>query len=120
MAFILKGNLSQLLDVSYETREIDGVPQQCIVIPLEKNGLSRSSRNGSVRFSLGMFEKRPNPFRQTHYLSWMLPTELYREYKELGLADRFTFFGSAKLTNRKSERKYAGTAKSLDEILKNE
>lgn len=120
MAFVLKGNLSQLLDVSYEIRDIDGVPQQCIVIPLEKNGMSRSSKNGRVSFSLGMFEKRPNPFRQTHYLTWMLPTELYNEYRELGLADRFTFFGSAKLTTRKSERKYSGTTKSLDDILKND
>lgn len=119
MAFLLKGNLSLLLGVSYEVREVDGVPQQCIVIPLEKNGLERS-RGGSVFIHLGMFEKRPNPFRQTHYITWMLPDKLYKEYRELGLADRFTFFGAAKLSKRKSDKKYAGSSRSIDEILEND
>lgn len=117
MGFYIRAYLSKLLDVSYETREVDGVPQECIIIPLHKNGLKKDPRTGSVGFSLGMYERRPNPWRHTHYISWILPDGLYAEYKRLGLSDRFTLFGHAKLNPKRSEKKFAGTPKSIDEIL---
>lgn len=117
MGFTIKGYLSKLLDVSYETREVDGVPQECIVIPLEKNGLKRHPKSGNVMVELAMYEQRPNAWRTTHYVSWVLPRELYLKYKEYGLSDRFTFFGNAKLNFNKSTGKFAGTQKSIDDIL---
>lgn len=117
MGFYIRAYLSKLLDVSYETREVDGVPQECIIIPLHKNGLKKDPRTGSVGFSLGMYERRPNAWGHTHYISWLLPEGLYAQYKDLGLTERFTLFGHAKLSARKSERKYGGTQKTIDEIL---
>lgn len=118
MAFFINLYFSKLLDVSIEKREIDGVEQDCIVFPLEKNGFFATKR-GTIRLSLAMLEKRPNMFRQSHTLSIILNNEKRARYRELGLLPRFTYFGWARQRYFFSRTGYAAPhdSKSVEEIL---
>ena len=116
MAFSISVCLENLLDISVEQRLIDGVPQECVVIPIEKNCLRHTKRH--IYLNLLMRERRPNAYRQTHYISLMVPNDKLKEYKELGLLDRLSLLGSAKMlfsTGNKIGRSIQG--KSVDDIL---
>ena len=44
MGFFIRTYLNKLRDVSYETREFDGALEECIVIPMRRNGIKHDTR----------------------------------------------------------------------------
>lgn len=114
MGYYIRVYLHKLRDVSYETRDIDGTLEECIVIPIRRNGIHKSDK-GSVYMNLAMNDKLPNAYNQTHYISVMADDDVIEEAKNLGYEDRFKYFGFAKLVrNSKRSTDFSGRKVSLD------
>ena len=79
MGFFIRPYLNKLRDVSYETRDVDGTLEECIVIPMRRNGI-KHTEHGSTVLNFAMNEKRPNVYNQTHFIS------LFADENEIGRA----------------------------------
>lgn len=90
--------MDKLLGVEIEQREFQGKVVPFISFPMEVNGLLLSNRGrNAIRWSLCMYERTPNIFMQSHYLSIYIKDPKIREfYKENGWDDKLRFFGVAK------------------------
>ena len=116
MGFFIRTYLNKLRDVSYETREIDGELEECIVIPMRRNGI-KHTEHGSTVLNFAMNEKRPNVYNQTHFISLFADENVMKEAKALGFEDRFTYLGYAKLVYNKKAIDYSGKRVSLDDAM---
>ena len=117
MGFFIRTYLNKLRDVSYETRDVDGTLEECIVIPMRRNGIRKTDK-GSVFMNLAMNDKLPNAYNQTHYISVLADEDIMKEVKALGYEDRFKYFGFAKLVrNNKRSTDFSGRRVSLDTAM---
>lgn len=116
MGFFIRTYLNKLRDVSYETREFDGALEECIVIPMRRNGI-KHTEHGSTVLNFAMNEKRPNVYNQTHFISLFADENVMKEAKALGFEDRFKYLGYAKLVYNKKAIDYSGKRVSLDDAM---
>lgn len=117
MGYYVQAYLNKMRDVTYETREIDDGFEECIVIPMRRNGIRHTSK-GSTILPIALNEKRPNAYKQTHYASIIMDKELRQEVEELGYGDRFKYFGYAKLVYDPHHNSFAGQSNiSLDDAM---
>ena len=117
MGYYIRTYLHKLRDVSYETRDVDGTLEECIVIPMRRNGIKHTEQ-GSTVLNFAMNEKRPNVYKQTHFISLFADENVMKEAKALGYEDRFKYFGFAKLVrNNKRSTDFSGRRVSLDTAM---
>ena len=116
MGFFIRTYLNKLRDVSYETREFDGELEECIVIPMRRNGI-KHTEHGSTVLNFAMNEKRPNVYNQTHFISLFADENVMKEAKALGFEDRFKYLGYTKLVYNKKAIDYSGKRVSLDDAM---
>lgn len=88
--------LTKFICSEIHTREVNGVIEECISIPIRSNGLSKS-KSGRVFMPYSMKERRPNPDNITHYVSVNIKDEKIRKrIEEYGFANNLKFIGYAK------------------------
>lgn len=90
--------MDKLLGVEIEHKEFEGKVVPFISFPIDVNGLlvSDNGRN-TIRWNLCMYERAPNAFEQSHYLSIYIKDPKIRQYyKENGWDDKLRFFGGAR------------------------
>lgn len=90
--------MDELLGIEIEQKEFHGKVVPFISFPMEVNGLMLSNGNkNKIRWNLCMYERSPNIFGQSHYLSIYIKDPKIREfYKENGWDSKLRFFGVAK------------------------
>ena len=116
MGDYIRTYLHKLRDVSYETRDVDGALEECIVIPMRRNGI-KHTEHGCTVLNFAMNDKLPNAYNQTHYISVLADDDVREEIKALGYEDRFKYLGYAKLVYNKKAIDYSGKRVSLDDAM---
>lgn len=88
--------LSKFICSEIHEREVNGVIEECISIPIRLNGLKKSNSN-RVFMPYTMNERRPNPDNITHYVSVNIKDEKLRdEIERYGFSNNLKFIGYAK------------------------
>lgn len=109
---LIEVDLHRLVGVDIEQREVDGVVQDCISIPIKPNGIKRGYRN-TLKLYLGATRKNPNPLGQTHFLSvHFMSAEDYGRAMDLGyMDDQLKYVGNIRnysRTPKKTSQKTKG------------
>lgn len=106
--------IGQLVGATYEMRDVDGegVEEECISIPLRRNGIAKHHTKGAI-LSLTLTKLRRVEMNRTHFLSVYLNKDIQKEVNELGYAERLKFIGEGReMTDEfysyilKKQRKY--------------
>lgn len=88
--------LSNLMNVEFHEREVEGKMEKCISIPIISSGLIYG-KNSSVILRLLCRNKKPNWDNVSHYISLYAPDkELRKRISERGYLDRYKFIGDMK------------------------
>lgn len=109
--------LSKFRSTSLEQREINGIMEDCIVIPLRINGIVRY-KSGKVVLSTVIHPKKPNAYNETHYVSVCIgDPEVREENKRLGFAKDLMFIGRFKDNkySKKTRNKKGKNSSVMDE-----
>lgn len=119
IGYNVKFNFGNLVGAEVEQRQIEGVTENVLVIPMRINGIYQSRKYGDRGiFAWGNaapYRKQRN--KDTHYLRIVPPEEIRKERMELGFYP-CPFFGNMRETfhyTNTSEQK--GSFGKLDEIL---
>lgn len=108
--------LTRFRDVEIHEREIEGKMEECLSIPIKRNGLF-FGKKGSVKLVLMLFEKRANPLNESHYVSVYIPDKkVYADIVKLGFKENFKFLGNAKY-KKSAEKHIRGKATSIEEAM---
>lgn len=100
--------LTRYRDVEIHQREIDGKLEECLSIPIVRNGLIFTKKD-AVKMVLMLFEKRANTYNESHYVSAYVPyKDVCKDIIKLGYRDNFKFLGKAiyKKSVEKHNRQY--------------
>ena len=110
-------DLTKFRNVEIEKREIEGKIEECISIPIERNGLYKSDI-GRVFLQAFLMDRRPNPDNRSHFISMCIRDEKLREEIErLGFKDNLNYIGYAKMYNKNRKCYFRKDKVSLDEAL---
>lgn len=120
-------HLGDLYGVEYETREINGIEEECIVIPIQPNGMHKSKKFG-VSIPIRVAEKKTRGhsffYDQTHYITLDLrkKPQVLERLQELGYAHPLMYIGYAYLENYRplSNSEKNRNRVSLDEAMNTE
>lgn len=89
-------DLSKYRDAEFVTRDVDGIPEEGIWIPIKRNGFV-FGRHKTVHARFLMKERQPNLYGISHYLSMYVKDKKLRdEFLENGFKNEFNFVGYAK------------------------
>lgn len=98
-----------------EIEDDDGIVEECIVIPIEKNGFKKSRYN-NVYCQLFINESRySNTFLDSHYFRLRVDKEHCKRMEELGF--KSPFVGSMKPTKFKYNQKSGESKRVSTEII---
>lgn len=109
--------LTKFRNVEIIQREVDGKMEDCISIPINRNGLYRTEGN-RVYFRGFLMERKPNPKNHSHFVTAMVSDkELRNEIEHLGFKRNFDYIGYAMTWNRYRNLTKKKSEISLDEAL---
>lgn len=102
--------MDKLVGVDIEEKEFMGRMVKFITFPMDINGLYfLNERLKIVRWSFNMYEKAPNEYNQSHYISPIIQGENKKSLDDNGWSESLRFFGTA--TNKGSRKSYSGSKK---------
>lgn len=107
---LIEVDLHRLIGVDIEQREVDGVVQDCVSIPIKPNGIKQGYRH-TLKLYLGATRKHANPQGQTHYLSvHFMSIDDYIKADNLGyMDDQLKFVGNIRNYSRNLKKKSKNT-----------
>ena len=118
IGYSLKMNFADFFGAEVEKREVNGIMEDCLVIPMRLNGiyLSKKKGNRGVLFYATAMPSKTSLWGQSHYLVQSPKEEIQKELIELGYKPR-NIFGFMKCIFRKKEKHREGNLKKLDQII---
>lgn len=121
MKYTIKLKLSNLRDVFYENKEIDGNMEECIVIPIKKNCITKTKKGAIITLKM---QELPQDrcYAYSHFLGVYMYGEAKDEARRLGYNFQLSTLGLASPFTPSSIRKptpWISTkyAKPIEDVL---
>lgn len=109
--------LTRFRNVEIIQREVEGQMEDCICIPIRRNGLYRTKGN-RVYFRGFLMERHPNPKNHSHFVSVVIgDEEVRKEIEDLGFKKSFDYIGYAMTWGGKRKRISKKGRMPLDEAI---
>lgn len=114
-------NFGEFFGAEIEEREINGIIEEVVVIPLRLNGIKKSRQHGckGLYVSGKAYPTNRNYFNQSHYLMMIPPVDVQQYRKELGYFPTYIVGNMTKIFSSEEHSKPARTDK-LDQIINEE
>lgn len=111
-------NLGEFFGAEIEEREINGVSEEVLVIPLRLNGLKKSKKYGckGLYVSGKAYPTDNNYFNQSHYIMMIPPVHIQQERKELGYYPTYIVGNMTRIFSTDEHSKPANLDK-LDKLI---
>lgn len=113
-------NLGEFYGAEIEEREVDGMVEEVVVIPLRLNGLKKSKKYGckGLYVSGKAYPTDYNVYNQSHYLMMIPPICIQQERKELGYRPAYIIGNMTRIFSTEDRSKPANIDK-LNKLINN-
>lgn len=112
-------NFANFYGVEVEKREINGIMEDVLVVPLRLNGFYVSKKRGSKGVYLygKALPSDVNPYNQSHYLVSAPNKSIQKELKELGYRPLVYFGNLSFIFASEGKSRPASQSNKLDKVL---